>query len=97
MTDAEWALVATYLALMRDDALQREHYVWEVFHALRGVVRSSSATSVSPKTEGAPEWGHRFGYDSATKDDERMHETVAGLKVLVFACLAIPMTSLERC
>lgn len=42
VTDEEWALVAPYLTLMREDAPQREHSLREVFNALRWMVRSGS-------------------------------------------------------
>jgi transposase len=38
--DDEWALVATYLPLMAEDAPQREHHLWEVFNGLRWIVRA---------------------------------------------------------
>jgi transposase len=39
-TDEEWAFVAPYLTLMREDAPQREHDLREVFHGVRYVVRT---------------------------------------------------------
>ena len=35
MSDEEWAFVAPYLALCREDAKQREHSLRAVFNALR--------------------------------------------------------------
>jgi transposase len=40
VTDDEWAFVAPYLILMKEDAPQREHSLREVFDALRYVVRT---------------------------------------------------------
>src|SRR5829696_4155090 len=40
VSDDEWALVAPYLALVREDAPQREHGLREVFNALRYVVKN---------------------------------------------------------
>ena len=40
VTDEEWALVAPYLALCREDAEQREYPLRDVFNALRYVVRT---------------------------------------------------------
>jgi transposase len=40
--DDEWAFVAPYLTLMRDDAPQREHDLREVFNGLRWMVRTGS-------------------------------------------------------
>jgi transposase len=42
VSDAEWAFVAPYLTLMREDAPQREHSLREVFNALRWMVRAGS-------------------------------------------------------
>lgn len=39
VSDEEWSLVAPYLTLMREDAVQREHSLRELFNALRYVVR----------------------------------------------------------
>ncbi|MCS6992674.1 MAG: transposase, partial [Anaerolineales bacterium] len=35
VSDEEWAFVAPYLTLMREDAPQREHELREVFNGLR--------------------------------------------------------------
>jgi transposase len=40
VSDDEWAFVAPYLTLMREDAPQREHALREVFNGLRYVVRT---------------------------------------------------------
>ena len=40
VSDEEWAFVAPYLTLMREDAPQRAHALREVFNALRYVVRT---------------------------------------------------------
>jgi transposase len=40
VSDEEWAFVAPYLCLMREDALQREHSLREVYNALRYLVRA---------------------------------------------------------
>ena len=42
VSDEEWAFVAPYLALIREDALQRSHSLREVFDALRWTVRSEA-------------------------------------------------------
>ena len=39
VTDGEWAFVAPYLTLMREDAPQREYSLREVFNGLRYLVR----------------------------------------------------------
>ena len=40
VTDEEWALVASYLVLCRQDAAQRNYPLWDVFNALRYAVRT---------------------------------------------------------
>lgn len=42
VSNEEWAFVAPYLTLMKEDAPQREHNLREVFNALRWMVRSGS-------------------------------------------------------
>ena len=46
--DEEWAFVAPYLTLMREDAPQREHGVREVFNGLRWIVRSGAEWRLMP-------------------------------------------------
>lgn len=41
-SDEEWAFVAPYLALIREDSRQREHDLREVFNGLRYVVRTGA-------------------------------------------------------
>jgi transposase len=48
VTDDEWAFVAPYLTLMREDAPQREHHMREVFNGLRWVVRTGSPWRYMP-------------------------------------------------
>jgi hypothetical protein len=42
VSDEEWTFVAPYLALLREDAPQRNHDLREVFNGLRWVVRTGS-------------------------------------------------------
>lgn len=42
VTDDEWAFIAPYLTLMRDDAPQRDHDLREVFNGVRWIVRTGS-------------------------------------------------------
>ena len=42
VSDEEWALVAPYLALLREDAGQRRHPLREVFNGLRYVVKTGA-------------------------------------------------------
>src|SRR5215212_6796917 len=43
VSNEEWAFVAPYLALVREDAPQRNHDLREVFNGLRWIVRTGSA------------------------------------------------------
>ncbi len=48
VTDEEWAFVAPYLTLMREDAPQRRHDLREVFNALRWIVRAGAPWRLLP-------------------------------------------------
>lgn len=48
VSDDEWAFVAPYLTLMREDAPQREHPLREVFNGLRWIVRSGAEWRLMP-------------------------------------------------
>ena len=42
VSDDEWALVAPYLSLLREDALQRDHLLRDVFNGLRYIVKTGA-------------------------------------------------------
>src|SRR5215213_9943368 len=48
VTDDEWAFVAPYLTLMREDAPQRDHSLREVFNGLRWFVRAGASWRLMP-------------------------------------------------
>jgi transposase len=48
VSDDEWAFVAPYLTLMREDAPQREHSLREVFNGLRYIVRTGMQWRMMP-------------------------------------------------
>ena len=48
VSDEEWAFVAPYLALIRQDAAQRTHGLREVFNALRWIVRAGASWRMLP-------------------------------------------------
>jgi transposase len=48
VSDDEWAFVAPYLALIRQDAPQRSHELREVFNALRWIVRAGASWRMLP-------------------------------------------------
>src|SRR2546421_8307060 len=48
VSDDEWAFVAPYLTLMREDAPQREHPLREVFDGLRWIARTGAEWRLMP-------------------------------------------------
>jgi transposase len=54
VSDEEWALVAPYLTLMREDAGQRQHDLREVFNALRWLARTGAPWRMLPND--LPPW-----------------------------------------
>jgi transposase len=42
VNDEEWAFVAPYLALCREDAVQRQHSLRAVFNGLRYIVKTGN-------------------------------------------------------
>jgi transposase len=48
VSDEEWAFVAPYLALVREDAPQRTYELREVFNALRWIVRAGASWRMLP-------------------------------------------------
>ncbi len=54
VSDEEWALIAPYLTLMREDAPQRQHSLREVFNGLRYVARGGITWRIIPND--LPPW-----------------------------------------
>ncbi len=54
ISDDEWAFVAPYLTLMREDAPQREYDMREVFNGLRWIIRAGAPWRMLPKD--LPPW-----------------------------------------
>jgi transposase len=54
VSDEEWAFLAPYLTLMREDAPQRQHPMREVFNGLRYLVRSGCPWRMMPND--LPPW-----------------------------------------
>ena len=79
VSDDEWAFVAPYLTLMKEDAPQREHSLREVFNGLRWIVRTGSQWRMLPHDlppwpaiyQQAQRW-ERAGCFVAIVDDLRM-------------------------
>ena len=54
VSDDEWAFVAPYLTLMKEDAPQQEHSLREVFNGLRYIVRTGAQWRMMPND--LPPW-----------------------------------------
>src|SRR5258708_13196873 len=54
VSDEEWAFVAPYLTLMREDAPQRDYPVREVFNGLRWIIRTGAQWRFMPND--LPPW-----------------------------------------
>lgn len=54
VSDDEWAFVAPYVTLMRDDAPQRDHSLREVFNGLRWIIRTGAQWRLMPND--LPPW-----------------------------------------
>src|SRR5947209_18547109 len=54
ISDEEWAFVAPYLTLMREDAPQRDYSLREVFNGLRWIIRSGAQWRMMPND--LPPW-----------------------------------------
>ena len=54
VSDEEWAFLAPYLTLMREDAPQRDHELREVFNGLRYLVRAGCSWRMMPND--LPPW-----------------------------------------
>ena len=48
VSDEEWAFVAPYLTLMREDAPQRDYSLREAFNGLRWMVRTAASWRMMP-------------------------------------------------
>jgi transposase len=86
VTDEEWAFVAPYLTLMREDAAQREHSLREVFNGLRYAVRAGEAWRMMPND--LPPWDIVYGqtrrwmaagaFEAMTQDLRRILRVLGG-------------------
>src|SRR5215210_5326803 len=54
VTDEEWAFVAPYLTLMKEDAPQRDHDLRAVFNGLRWIIRTGAMWRMMPND--LPPW-----------------------------------------
>jgi transposase len=82
VTDEEWAFVAPYLALMRDDAPQRHYDLRAVFNGLRYLVRTGAPWRLLPND--LPPWAAVY------------QQTQRWLKAGVFEAVAHDLRALLR-
>ena len=83
VTDEEWAYVAPYLILMKEDAPQREHDLREVFNGLRWIVRTGSQWRLMPHD--LPPWYTVYqqaqGWITAGVFEDMVHDLRALLRL----------------
>ena len=82
VSDDEWAFVAPYLTLMKEDAPQREHSLREVFNGLRWLARSGAQWRMLPND--LPPWEAVY------------QQTQRWLKAAVFEALVHDLRQLLR-
>ena len=104
LSEEEWAFVAPYLTLMKENALQRQHSLREVFNALRWLARAGAPWRMLPND--FPPWQavyqpfrrwvveRRFGWVARfrrlARDFERMSQVLAAPHFVVFPVLMLP-------
>jgi transposase len=84
--DEEWALVAPYLTLMREDAPQREHSLREVFNGLRWFVKAGADWRLMPHDlppwytvyQQARRWERAGVFEDLAQDLRRLLRWLAG-------------------
>ena len=81
VSNEEWAFVAPYLALVRQDAPQREHDLREVFNGLRWVVRTGSPWRYMPHD--LPPWEAVYQQTRRWLDAGVFEEMVHDLRTLL--------------
>jgi transposase len=81
VADEEWAFVAPYLALVREDAPQREYDLREVFNGLRWIVRTGSAWRYMPHD--LPPWEAVYQQTQRWIKADVFEEMVHDLRVLL--------------
>jgi transposase len=72
VTDDEWAFVAPYLTLMKEDAPQRDHDLRAVFNGLRWIIKTRAQWRMMPND--LPPW-HTV-YQQAQRWIKELSETV---------------------
>jgi len=80
VTDAEWAFVAPYLALVREDAPQRQHSLRAVFNALRYLVKTGCGWRYLPQD--LPPWQVVYQQWARWRDNRCFEHMMADLREL---------------
>ena len=86
VTDDEWAFVAPYLTLMREDAPQRDHPLREVFNGARWVVRAGASWRMLPHDlppwytvyQQTQRWVRAGTFEAVAQDLRQLLREVAG-------------------
>ncbi len=81
VSDEEWEFVAPYLALVREDAPQRDHDLREVFNGLRWIVRTGSPWRYIPHD--LPPWEAVYQQTQRWLSAGVFEEMVHDLRVLL--------------
>src|SRR5215207_8804038 len=97
VSDEEWAFLAPYLALVREDAPQREYDLRVLLRLSEGRASDPTAAMLDSRTlRSTPESGHRGGYDGHKgKKGSKVHAAVDTLGHLL-ALLVSPANEQER-
>src|SRR5437867_158862 len=97
VTDDEWAFVAPYLILMKEDAPQRDHELRALLRLAKGRKEQPSAAIFDGRTvQSTPESGERAGYDGyKRKKGSKIHIAVDTLGLLLAAHIT-PANQQER-
>src|SRR4028118_529620 len=80
VTDEEWTFVAPYLALVREDAPQRQHSVRAVFNALRYLVKTGCGWRYLPHD--LPPWEAVYQQWARWRDNRCFEHLLADLREL---------------
>lgn len=88
MSDEEWALVVSYLTLMREDAPQRDCSLREVFNGLRWIIRTGAQWRMMPNE--LPPWATDY------QQAQRWSASPAGERVACIRPMVVPRASLGR-
>ena len=84
VSDEEWAFVAPYLCLMREDAPQRLYPLREVYNGLRYAVRAGEAWRMMPND--LPPWTVIYRQTRRWMDAGKFEEIVHDLRLVLRLC-----------